>query len=204
MTPTLIPIRARHASRQRSGPAGGFTLIELLVTVAIAGIFASLAAPAMTTIIRNNRVQSEASSLVSDLQLARNEAIRSGSVVAVCPAAVGGGSCLTSNTWQNGWIIFTDLNGNGVYDGSPETVLRYRQALSSTDTITASTRPTTNSISFNRDGFATGMGTTTTMMQVHTANNDTTATRCVAIDLGGRLSTLSYGGTSTLMSVSCS
>jgi type IV fimbrial biogenesis protein FimT len=202
MTSSLIPIRARSASQRRCGSAGGFTLIELMITVAIAGIFASLAAPAMTTIIRNNRVQSEASSLVSDLQLARNEAIKRGSPVAVCPAAADGGSCITANTWQNGWITFTDLNGNGVYDSSTETVLRWRKALSSTDTIVASTKPTTNSISFNRDGFATGMGTTTTMMQVHTANNDTTATRCISVDLGGRLSTLIYGGTS--MTVSCS
>jgi type IV fimbrial biogenesis protein FimT len=202
MKPSLILIRPRSTSNRRGVSPGGFTLIELMITVAIAGIFASLAAPAMTTIIRNNRVQSEASSLVSDLQLARNEAIKRGSPVAVCPAATGGGSCLTTNTWQNGWIIFTDLNGNGVYDSTSETMLRYRQALSSTDTIVASPQPTTNAISFNRDGFATGMGTTTTMLKIHTSNNDASATRCISVDLGGRLSTLSNGGTS--MTVSCS
>jgi type IV fimbrial biogenesis protein FimT len=122
--------------------------------------------------------------------------------VAVCPAAAGGASCLTTNTWQNGWIIFTDLNGNGVYDSTSETMLRYRQALSSTDTVVASPAPATNAISFNRDGFATGMGTTTTMMQIHTSNNDTKATRCVSVDLGGRLTTLSYGDKP--MTVSCS
>jgi type IV fimbrial biogenesis protein FimT len=202
MTPSLILIRTRSVSNRHGVAPGGFTLIELMVTVAIAGVFASLAAPAMTTLIRNNRIQTEASSLVGDLQLARNEAIKRGSPVAVCPAAVGGGSCLTTNTWQSGWIVFTDPNGNGVYDGNPEAVLRYRQALTSTDTVAASTQPATNSISFNRDGFATGMGTTTTMLQFHAANNDTKATRCISVNLGGRLTTLGYGDTS--MAVTCS
>ncbi len=197
----LSPSSGRTVPRH-PGAGRGFTLIELMVTVAIAGIFATLAAPAMTSLIRNNRVQTEASSLVSDLQLARNEAIKRGSPVAVCPAAAGGASCLTTNTWQNGWIIFTDLNGNGVYDASSETVLRYRQALTSGDTVAAAPQPTTNAISFNRDGFATGMGSTTTMLQFHAANNDTKATRCISVNLGGRMTTLIYGDTS--MTVSCS
>lgn len=197
----LSPSSGRSAPRQ-PGAVLGFTLIELMVVVAIMGVFASLAAPSMTSLIRNNRVQSEASSLVSDLQLARNEAIKRGSPVAVCPAAAGGASCLSANTWQNGWIVFNDLNGNGVYDGNPETVLRYRQGLTSGDSVVATPQPTTNAISFNRDGFATGMGTTTTMMRIHAANGDTKATRCVSVDLGGRLTTLLYGGTS--MGVTCS
>jgi type IV fimbrial biogenesis protein FimT len=203
MTPFRVLFPARPAATRRPASAGGFTLIELMVTLAIAAIFASLAAPSLTTMIRNNRIQTEASSLVADLQLARTEAIKRGATVAVCPSSTGA-ACLTTDTWQSGWMIFVDLNGNGVYDPSTDTVpvLRVRKAFSSTDTLTPAPAPATHAISFNREGFATGMGTTTTMFKFHSANGDTKATRCVSVDLGGRLSTLNYGVAS--MTVTCS
>lgn len=195
MNPFRIHFAASLAALRRPSPAGGFTLIELMVTVAIAAIFATLAGPSMVKVIRSNRIQTEASSLVADLQLARNEAIKRGLTVTVCPSSTAN-SCLATDVWQTGWMTFVDINSNGAYD-SAEAQLRQRAALATGNTVAPSPAPTTHAVSFNRDGFATGMGTTTTVFKFHTADNDTKATRCVSIDLAGRITTLTYGGNCT-------
>jgi type IV fimbrial biogenesis protein FimT len=189
------------ASRHRLGrPSRGFTLIELMVTIALAAILTTLAAPSMTSMIKYNRIQTETSSLIGDLQYARTEAVKRGQPVSVCPSS-DGLTCLTANTWQGGWIVFPDATGSGAIVTGVLPV-RKRKALASGDTAAASTAPTTNAITFNRDGFAIGLGTAAVMMQVHSADNDPKATRCVSVDIGGRMTTLVKGAAS--MGVTCS
>lgn len=56
--------------------ACGFSLIELMVTVAVAGILATVAAPAMTDFIDRRRITGAADAVREQLQLARSEAIK--------------------------------------------------------------------------------------------------------------------------------
>jgi type IV fimbrial biogenesis protein FimT len=172
----------------------GFTLIELLITIALAGILTALAAPSMTSMVRGNRIQTEASSLIGDLQYARTEAIKRGQPVSVCPSS-NGTACLAANTWQSGWIIFNDLDGSGNI-GTNDVVLRIRKQMTGGDTVVASPVPATNAITFNREGFTVGLGTATMMFQLHTADSNAKLTRCISVDLGGRLNTLISGATS--------
>ncbi|HEY5579745.1 MAG TPA: GspH/FimT family pseudopilin [Rhodoferax sp.] len=74
----------------------GFTLIELMVTVAILAITASLAAPSFREILAAQRVRSTAYSIVSDLTLARSEAVKRGADVTLTPVAT---------QWANGWLV---------------------------------------------------------------------------------------------------
>lgn len=66
--------------RERSS---GFTMIELLITIAILGIIMAFAVPSFQTMIENNRVTSQANTLLSAINLARTEAIKRGVVVSV-------------------------------------------------------------------------------------------------------------------------
>lgn len=54
----------------------GFTIIELMIAVVILSIFIMLAAPSFAAWIMNTRIRTTTESVVSGLQLARNEAVR--------------------------------------------------------------------------------------------------------------------------------
>lgn len=106
--------------------AGGFTLVELMVTLAVIGILALAAAPAMTSMINNSQVNSQASELTAALQLARSEAIRRNAPVTLCPSA-DGSTCASSASWA-GWVVRGRDNAAGTVD-----VIRSNTAGSKTD-----------------------------------------------------------------------
>jgi len=88
----------------------GFTFIELLIVIAIAAILAAIAAPSFRKMNRNMAIRGAADELISDIQFARSEAIRTNQTVTLS---------LDQRTWQ----VFVDANGNHVHDGN-EVLLR--------------------------------------------------------------------------------
>ena len=93
---------------------GGLTFVELLVVITVAAILASIAFPDFVGLIKNNRSATEINDVLSSLTLARSEAVKRNTSVAVCSSA-DGAACLDSGeAWQNGWIVFEDPDGNGV------------------------------------------------------------------------------------------
>lgn len=85
----------------------GFTLVELIITVAIIAIVMSYAVPAYSRFVAQNKVQSFAYALASDLNNARSEAIRRGQTVEVCAASdttVASCAGAVTNNWSKSWI----------------------------------------------------------------------------------------------------
>lgn len=80
----------------------GFTLVELMVTVAVVAILATIAAPSMTSMLRNSRVKSQMEDVTASLQLARSEAMRRNVRVTACPSSDG----LTCGASTTRWIAF--------------------------------------------------------------------------------------------------
>ncbi|MCT8090780.1 GspH/FimT family pseudopilin [Acinetobacter kookii] len=82
-----------------------FTLIELMVTIAILAIIATLAAPNLSQMLHNTKVNTSSGDILSFLQQSRTEAIRLGKTVIVCGSS-DGSSCLSANktNWSTGLI----------------------------------------------------------------------------------------------------
>jgi type IV fimbrial biogenesis protein FimT len=90
----------------------GLTLIELMVAILILAILMTAAVPGFRSITDSSRTSAATNDLVTALNLARSEALRRATPTVVC-ASADQASCSGSNTWTPGWIVFTDMNGDG-------------------------------------------------------------------------------------------
>ena len=188
------------ATKTAAGPAtgraraSGFTLIELMVVIGITGVVLAICIPSFKSVTQRNRISSEVNAFVGDLQFARSEAIRRGMPVSICPSS-NGTTCLTTNTWHKGWIVFNDDNATGTPDVSSDKPLRVQSAWTSPDTFVAS--PSNVALTYSRDGFMTSL-TGSVTLKIQTTPVDNSATKCVAVTLVGRQSVLAKGsGTCT-------
>jgi type IV fimbrial biogenesis protein FimT len=176
--------RARKPARSRSRRAvSGITLIELMAVIAIVAILLTIGVPSFKYISNSYRVSGEANGLLGDLQFARVEAIREGQTVTVCVSS-DGANCSGTSTWQSGWIVFSDPNGNQTVDPG-ETVLRIQAPFTSTDTFTPSA--VLEAVTFNREGFAQNMPGAGVTLVLHDATANSTWTRCLTMTIIGQM-----------------
>jgi len=160
----------------------GFTMVELLVTLVIVAILTIIAVPQFTSATQTQRTSSEINNLLNDVQFARSEALKEGQMVSLCISSTGT-SCAGTG-WHSGWIVYSAGATAGFVAGT-SVVLRVQPAFTSTDTITT-TPGSVTSLTFNRDGFNAGSGTTGLLFTLHTSATNTAATRCLWVDALGR------------------
>ena len=94
----------------RRKSVSGFTLIEVMIVIAIMGILAAIAAPNFRNYMTQSRLKGAARQVMSDLMLARMQAVTKNNEVKVFFNADG-----------KNYTILDDTNNNGHYDGDPET-----------------------------------------------------------------------------------
>jgi type IV fimbrial biogenesis protein FimT len=172
----------------------GFTLMELLMTIAIAAIVATIGIPSFRYVTNSNRIAAEVNGLLGDLQFARAEAIKEGQPVTVCMSK-GGTTCdTTGNAWNSGWIVYSNPNGTGANTTIPAagSILRIQSTFTSTDTFLA--QPAFSSITYNREGYAIGVGNGT-LISLHDSTDTTAWTRCLAVSMNGMTQTATYNQT---------
>jgi len=101
----------------------GFTIVELMMVLVVLAALIAVAAPNYRDWIRKNNLVSISNDLFSDMLLARSEAIKLNNKVTICRStdptaavaslACGGG---TARHWDTGWVVFNDVDGDGVFD----------------------------------------------------------------------------------------
>ena len=170
----------------------GFTLVEMLITVTVAAILLTIGVPSFRYVTNSNRIAAEINGLLGDMQFARSEAVKEGRPVTVCVSS-NSTACdgVNANTWQNGWIVFSDVNANAAVDAG-DVILRVQKPFSSTDTFVATNN--VGAVTFNREGYANGIANGT-LIQLHDATNTQSWTRCLSVNLTGMMMSLTYGTT---------
>jgi type IV fimbrial biogenesis protein FimT len=172
----------------------GYTMVELIITVAIGSILLMVAVPTFFWVTNSNRIAAEINGLLGDMQFSRAEAVKEGQPVTVCVSS-NGTSCAGTNTWQSGWIAFSDVNGNAVVDPG-DVILRVQKPFTSTDTFVANNA--VSAVTFNRDGYANGIAAGT-LIELHDKTNNHNWTRCLDINLVGMIASQTYGQTTNLI-----
>ena len=101
----------------------GFTLTKLLVVLTIVALLATVAMPSMAAVIDSIRLGSASNVFLSNLQLARSEAIKRNSRVVLCMSA-NGVVCASTGGWEQGWIVCHDANNNGAFENGEAIIER--------------------------------------------------------------------------------
>jgi type IV fimbrial biogenesis protein FimT len=108
----------------------GFTLYELMITLLIIGVILTFGVPNFNEFTRNSQLTGTANDLHSSFQLARSEAARSKSNITICASANSmDATANCSGTFEDGWIVFIDLDGDINRAGAGENIIRAHPAV---------------------------------------------------------------------------
>jgi type IV fimbrial biogenesis protein FimT len=105
----------------------GLTLIELVIVVAIVATLSGLAVSAFASALEASRASAARGDLIASLRQAITRAELTGSRSVLCPS-IDGEHCANDPDWSQGWLVFTDRNGNREFEGD-ERLLRRQRAL---------------------------------------------------------------------------
>ncbi len=121
----------------------------------VIGIVLTVGIPSLGVFTQNSRITSTANDLHSSFYLGRSEAARSKSNITICASANSmAAAAACGGTFDGGWIIFIDLNGDIQRAGAGENVLRRYPAID--DRIDISTNAGANYFSFAPTGLGRG------------------------------------------------
>lgn len=120
----------------RRGQQRGFTLVELLVTIVILAILSMLGIPSFTKFLREWQRDSVSRELMTAVQTARAEAIKSSRKVVLCPSS-NGTSCANGSDWKGGWLAFVDTDGDEALD-SGERLIAVRSSAANVSSMSGS------------------------------------------------------------------
>lgn len=132
----------------------GLTLIELMVTLLVMAVVAGVAFPSFQTLIQNNRLTSQINALSGAVAFARNSALSQPDGSVTLCVSNDQASCSGNATWESGWIVFRDIDGDAVVDAGDDDVIRVKSSLRGGNSLRASGfGGATTSITFDNEGY---------------------------------------------------
>ncbi len=170
--------------RYQHHPMPGFTLVELITALAMAILVLSISIPALSSMLDRNRMSATTNLIVTQLALARSEAIKHRQEILLCPSDDGAG-CSGGYHWNHGFILFPDRNHNRRRDEDENILNRFDSLMPEVQVTTTIGRPR---ILFHPDGSARGYNATLTLCD-HRGQG---APRTVILSNSGRVRVSEY------------
>jgi type IV fimbrial biogenesis protein FimT len=127
----------------------------MLVALALGASLTSLVAPSVAQFVASTQVSSASTSMMASLFLARHEAIKRHGRVVLCKTS-DGNQCAHSGGWEQGWIVFHDVNNNGLREET-EQIIQQQMPLSGSLRMTGNT-PVARYISYGSMGSTRTVG----------------------------------------------
>lgn len=143
------------AIRHSTAAQAGFTLYELMIALAIVGLVLSYGMANLSDYAKNARMTSTANDLHAAFHLARSQSARAKTNITICASAdpmAAAADC--DGTWEQGYIVFTDTDGDLLRAAATETILRRHDALESGVTLAVANDATY--FSFTSSGIGRG------------------------------------------------
>lgn len=136
----------------------GFSLVDAMLALAVVALLVTIAIPNLRAQMIKSNLSEQVRDLYGSLSFAQSEAIKRGGTVTLCKSGDGLACGGDGVSWNQGWILFADRDGDGVRDlagNSPEVLLRTYPAIAANTSLSTGV----NYISFDRTGLANKSGT---------------------------------------------
>jgi type IV fimbrial biogenesis protein FimT len=105
----------------------GWSLVESMVVLTIVAVMVAWGLPSFVGVVQQARLSAATHTFLSAMALARSEGIKRNARIVMC-VAVSDTACATTGHWNQGWLLYEDVNGNGVFDES-ERLIHYQTGL---------------------------------------------------------------------------
>jgi type IV fimbrial biogenesis protein FimT len=178
------------ARRQR-----GFTMVELMLVVGIVGIGAAMVMPDLSAFIRRGQISSGTNDLLAAVNIARTEAVKRSVPTVACASTTGVSCSGTATDWSNGYIVFSDVNGDGVRQAGTEELATVGEAFP--PGITAQAFGGGGFVRFAPNGLMAGGSAGIRFEIKHPSTNKVDENRYVCVARAGRVNALNYVGFTT-------
>lgn len=109
-----------------------FTLLELLITLTILMILLLLAIPSFESVQETFYADAAITQLYRAIQLARSEAIKTNSIVTLCPSEAG---YQCQQDWSKGYVVFIDHAATGKIEAD-NSVIHFFKPIKGEGTLT--------------------------------------------------------------------
>jgi type IV fimbrial biogenesis protein FimT len=102
----------------------GVTLAECLVTLTIMAGLIAAALPSFYDMLTSAGLSAATSDMLDELRLARSDSLKRNWRVTMCKSS-DGAHCVKTGGWEQGWILFHDVDNNGSVGAGEEIISRH-------------------------------------------------------------------------------